>query len=192
MSWGRERKSNSTFSISPDDSRPTRALGRTLPPCQSLATGFCQATRHELVGAGPMAGRKSLRPSPCPRGFLARGLHGRRPASEPLGRRTCFAGRQHLASLSPGCQRFARTLAGLTPMIALTPATRVFVALAPVDLRRSFNGLCACVQEQLRQDPVSGHLFVFTNARRTRLKILCWDGSGLWVCANRLDSHCPV
>jgi transposase len=72
-------------------------------------------------------------------------------------------------------------------MIALTPATRVFVALAPVDLRRSFNGLCACVQEQLREDPVSGHLFVFTNVRRTRLKILCWDGSGLWVCAKRLE-----
>jgi transposase len=75
-------------------------------------------------------------------------------------------------------------------MIAMTPATRVFVALAPVDLRRSFNGLCACVQEQLRQDPVSGHLFVFTNARRTRLKILCWDGSGLWVCAKRLERGC--
>jgi len=72
-------------------------------------------------------------------------------------------------------------------MIALTPATRVFVALAPVDFRRSFNGLCACVQEQLREDPVSGHLFVFTNARQTRLKILCWDGSGLWVCAKRLE-----
>ena len=72
-------------------------------------------------------------------------------------------------------------------MIAPGPATRVFVALAPVDLRRSFNGLCACVQEQLRQDPLSGHLFVFTNQRRTRLKILCWDGSGLWVCAKRLE-----
>jgi transposase len=72
-------------------------------------------------------------------------------------------------------------------MIALTPATRVFVALAPVDLRQSFNGLCACVQERLREDPISGHLFVFTNARRTRLKILCWDGSGLWVCAKRLE-----
>lgn len=72
-------------------------------------------------------------------------------------------------------------------MIALTAATRVFVALAPVDLRRSFNGLCACVENQLLQDPLSGHMFVFTNARRNRLKILCWDGSGLWVCAKRLE-----
>jgi len=72
-------------------------------------------------------------------------------------------------------------------MIAPGPATRIFVALTAVDLRRSFNGLCACVQEQLRQDPLSGHLFVFTNQRRTRLKILCWDGSGLWVCAKRLE-----
>jgi transposase len=72
-------------------------------------------------------------------------------------------------------------------MITPTPATRVFVALGPVDLRRSFNGLCACVQELLRQDPLSGHLFVFTNQRRNRVKILCWDGSGLWVCAKRLE-----
>jgi transposase len=72
-------------------------------------------------------------------------------------------------------------------MFALTPATRVFVALAPVDLRRSFNGLCACVEQVLLQDPVSGHLFLFTNSRRTRLKILYWDGSGLWVCAKRLE-----
>jgi len=72
-------------------------------------------------------------------------------------------------------------------MLTPTPATRIFVALAPVDLRRSFNGLCACVQEVLRQDPLSGHLFLFTNRRRNRLKLLYWDGSGLWVCAKRLE-----
>jgi transposase len=72
-------------------------------------------------------------------------------------------------------------------MLALTPATRILIALAPVDLRRSFNGLYACVQERLGQDPLSGHVFVFTNRRRNRLKLLYWDGSGLWVCAKRLE-----
>ena len=72
-------------------------------------------------------------------------------------------------------------------MLNLTPATRVFVATAPVDLRGSFNALQARVQTQLQHDPLSGHLFVFTNTRRNRVKILFWDGSGLWVCAKRLE-----
>ena len=72
-------------------------------------------------------------------------------------------------------------------MLNLAAATRVFVATTPVDLRRSFNGLFACVQQQLRLDPLSGHLFVFCNRARNRLKILVWDGSGLWVCAKRLE-----
>ena len=72
-------------------------------------------------------------------------------------------------------------------MLSLSPATRVFVALAPVDMRKSFNGLYTCAQEVLQQSPTSGHLFVFTNKLRNRLKILFWDGSGLWVCAKRLE-----
>jgi len=53
------------------------------------------------------------------------------------------------------------------------------VALAPVDMRRSFNGLYAQVQTVLGQDPLTGHLFVFTNRLRNRLKILYFDGTGL-------------
>jgi transposase len=72
-------------------------------------------------------------------------------------------------------------------MLSLSAATRVFVALAPVDLRHGFNGLYAAVRERLQQDPLSGHLFVFTNKGRDRVKVLFWDGSGLWVCAKRLE-----
>lgn len=72
-------------------------------------------------------------------------------------------------------------------MLSLSAATRVFVALAPVDLRYGFNGLYATVREQLREDPLSGHLFVFINKDRDRVKVLFWDGSGLWVCAKRLE-----
>ncbi len=72
-------------------------------------------------------------------------------------------------------------------MLNFSPAVRVFVALAPVDLRGSFNRLSALAQNQLAQDPLSGHLFVFANRSRNRVKILFWDGSGLWVCAKRLE-----
>lgn len=72
-------------------------------------------------------------------------------------------------------------------MLSVSPATRVFVALAPADLRQSFNGLYAAVQQELKEDPLSGHLFVFTNRTRNRVKLLYWDGSGLWVCAKRLE-----
>lgn len=72
-------------------------------------------------------------------------------------------------------------------MLSVSGATRVLVATAPVDLRGSFNRLYGLVREQLREDPLSGHLFVFTNRQHNRLKVLYWDGSGLWVCAKRLE-----
>lgn len=72
-------------------------------------------------------------------------------------------------------------------MIALSSGTRVHLAVQPVDLRGSFNALSAAVKNVLRQDPLSGQVFVFTNRRRTRLKALFWDGSGLWVCGKRLE-----
>jgi len=72
-------------------------------------------------------------------------------------------------------------------MIATGPATRVFVALQPIDMRKSYDGLYGLLASHLGEDPRSGHLFVFTNTQRTRLKILFWDGSGLWVCAKRLE-----
>ena len=72
-------------------------------------------------------------------------------------------------------------------MIAAGPATRVFVALEPVDMRKGYDGLYGLVAHRLGEDPRSGHLFVFTNTQRNRLKILYWDGTGLWVCAKRLE-----
>ena len=54
-------------------------------------------------------------------------------------------------------------------------------------MRKGFEGLYGLVRDQLGADPLSGHLFLFSNRTRTRLKALVWDGSGLWVCAKRLE-----
>lgn len=72
-------------------------------------------------------------------------------------------------------------------MLALSPRTRVFLAVGATDMRKSFDTLLAEVSGSLAEDPLSGHLFVFANRPRTRLKILVWDGSGLWVLAKRLE-----
>jgi transposase len=73
-------------------------------------------------------------------------------------------------------------------VLSVTGATRVLVATTPVGLRGSFNRLYGLVVEQLKGDPLSGHLFVFTNVRRNRIKVIYWDGGGLWVCAKRLET----
>jgi transposase len=72
-------------------------------------------------------------------------------------------------------------------MLSLSPATRIFVALEPVDMRKSFNGLHAAVQTVLAQDILTGHVFVFTNRLKTRVKAIYWDGTGLVVYAKRLE-----
>jgi transposase len=54
-------------------------------------------------------------------------------------------------------------------------------------MRKSFEGLFGLVRDRLQGDPLSGHVFLFSNAQRNRLKLLFWVGSGLWVCAKRLE-----
>ena len=54
-------------------------------------------------------------------------------------------------------------------------------------MRKGFEGLYGLVRDQLQLEPLSGHIFLFSNAQRNRLKLLFWDGSGLWVCAKRLE-----
>lgn len=72
-------------------------------------------------------------------------------------------------------------------MFGLGAATRIYVATGATDMRLSFSGLYGLVAGRLKQNPLSGHLFLFTNRRRDRLKILYFDGSGLWVCAKQMQ-----
>ncbi len=72
-------------------------------------------------------------------------------------------------------------------MFGLGLATKIYVAVEAVDMRKGFEGLYGLVRDELGADPLSGHLFLFSNRTHTRLKALVWDGSGLWVCAKRLE-----
>jgi transposase len=72
-------------------------------------------------------------------------------------------------------------------MLSLPPSTRIYVATAPTDMRRGFDGLFALVRDTLALDPYSGHLFVFRNRAGNRLKILWWDRDGLAIFYKRLE-----
>lgn len=67
----------------------------------------------------------------------------------------------------------------------LSPA-QVFIAVEPVDIRRGVDGLSSLVQESLGKVPTDGSAFAFRNRAGTRIKLLIWDGTGVWLCVRRL------
>lgn len=73
-------------------------------------------------------------------------------------------------------------------MLSIGPTTRVYLRPGRTDLRLGFDGLYQLVRTVMGEDPQSGSVFAFCNRSRTRLKLLAWDGDGLWVCAKRLES----
>jgi len=72
-------------------------------------------------------------------------------------------------------------------MFVWGPATRIYLAAGATDMRKGFEGLFGLARDRLQLEPLSGHVFLFSNAHRNRLKLLFWDGSGLWVCSKRLE-----
>lgn len=77
-------------------------------------------------------------------------------------------------------------------MLSLPPSVRIFVCLAPADLRKSFDGLAQLVRAHLAGDPLSGHFYVFSNKRGDRLKLLYWDNGGYCLWYKRLEQGCFV
>ena len=73
-------------------------------------------------------------------------------------------------------------------MLTLSAGIRVFVCTRAADMRKGFDGLSALAGEVMRQDPLSGHLFVFRNRRGDRLKVLYWGGDGLCLWYKRLEA----
>ncbi len=71
----------------------------------------------------------------------------------------------------------------------LTPSagTKIFLAKGPLDMRKSHNGLIGATRDILKQDPLSGHFFVFFNRRRNRIKILVWETGGFWLFYKKLE-----
>jgi transposase len=57
-------------------------------------------------------------------------------------------------------------------------------------MRKGYEGLYGLVRDRLQCEPLSGHVFLFCNGRRNRLKLIYWDGSGLWICGKRLQRGC--
>jgi transposase len=72
-------------------------------------------------------------------------------------------------------------------MLTLPSSVRIYIAAEPVDLRRGFDGLAAATRSLIGADPLSGHLFVFLNRRRNRIKLLVWDRTGYLVLYKRLE-----
>jgi transposase len=72
-------------------------------------------------------------------------------------------------------------------MFLVPRAVKVYVATEPVRLNRSFDGLSNVVREVMRKDPLSGHVFVFFNRRRTMAKLLVWTRGGFTIVHKRLE-----
>jgi transposase len=72
-------------------------------------------------------------------------------------------------------------------MLSLPPSVRILLAREPADLRKGFDGLSHLVESVLREDPLSGHLFVFRNRRGDRIKLLLWDTDGFLIVYKRLE-----
>lgn len=72
-------------------------------------------------------------------------------------------------------------------MLSFSGSLKIWLATESCDMRKSFDGLSGVVREKLQADPCTGALFLFANRRRTLMKILYWDGSGLWVLSKRLE-----
>jgi len=72
-------------------------------------------------------------------------------------------------------------------MLSFSGSLKVLVAIEACDMRKGFNGLAALVEQRLGEDLKAGALFVFSDRRHTRIKILCWDGTGIWLLTKRLE-----
>ena len=72
-------------------------------------------------------------------------------------------------------------------MLTLPASVRIYVAAEPVDLRRGFDGLAAATRTLIRENPLSGHVFVFLNRRGHRIKLLTWDRTGFLLIYKRLE-----
>jgi transposase len=72
-------------------------------------------------------------------------------------------------------------------MLQLTPQSRIFLAVHPIDCRKGIDGLAALCRQTLAENPLDGAIYVFRNRTGTTLKLLAYDGQGFWLCTKRLS-----
>jgi transposase len=72
-------------------------------------------------------------------------------------------------------------------VLSIPASLRIFLCREPVDFRKAHDGLAALVRSRLNGDPLDGSMFVFLNKRADRVKLLIWDGNGLWLFYKRLE-----
>lgn len=72
-------------------------------------------------------------------------------------------------------------------MLQITPHHRLLLAVKPADFRKGIDSLAALCKQVLHEDPFTGAFFIFTNRRRTAIKILVYDGQGFWLCTKRFS-----
>ena len=72
-------------------------------------------------------------------------------------------------------------------MLSLPTSVRIYLARGATDMRKSIDGLAAITKQVLEHEPMSGHLFVFCNRCRDRIKILYWERTGFWLLHKRLE-----
>ena len=76
--------------------------------------------------------------------------------------------------------------------LTLPPSTKIYLSLAPCDMRKGFDGLAVLTQQVLEQSPHSGALFAFRGKRGDLVKLLWYDGQGLCLFSKRMDrGRCP-
>ena len=66
-------------------------------------------------------------------------------------------------------------------------STQIFLVVGPTDMRKAYDTLATIVRHEIQKDPLSGQLFVFSNRKHNRLKILFWERGGFWLCSKRLE-----
>ena len=72
-------------------------------------------------------------------------------------------------------------------MFNFSTSLKIYLGAKPVDMRKNFSGLCSIMKNELERDPLSGAVYLFSNKRRTLVKIIYWDGTGFWVLAKKLE-----
>jgi len=76
-------------------------------------------------------------------------------------------------------------------MLSFPPAVRIWLCVAPTDLRKSFDTLAELIRQHLQADPLSGHVFVFRNRKSDRVKLLYWDEDGYVIVYKKQVQECP-